>query len=108
MWARKQSFRFIRRNGAAPPGRAPPRKAVGDWRLFRGDALWLFEAPLSVCGTQRVLGLSLLLLACGDPTIVPIARGAGGGDDSNARAPRGRVEVVDGRLVTDMGSILRG
>jgi hypothetical protein len=63
---------------------------------------------VSVRGNQSVIGLSLLVLASSDPTIVPIARGAGGGDDENARAPRGRVEVDDGRIGTDMGSILRG
>jgi hypothetical protein len=93
--------------GRRPPGALPLEKQSepGD---APGATRYVFEAPLSVCGNQRVLGLSLLLLACSDPTIVPIARGAGGGDESNARAPRGRVEVVDGRLVTDMGSILRG
>ena len=58
---------------------------------------------------RGVFGFVLLLFSCGDPTVVPIARGEGGGDDPNARSPRGRVEVVDdGRMVTDIGSALRG
>ena len=53
----------------------------------------------------RSAGLVLTLAACGDPEVVAIAR-ADAGDV--ASSPRGRVEVVDGRLVTDRGSPLRG
>jgi hypothetical protein len=53
----------------------------------------------------RVAGLALALSACGDPTVVAIAR-ADAGDA--ASAPRGRVSVVDGRLVSDRGTPLRG
>jgi hypothetical protein len=60
---------------------------------------------LRSCG---VYGFALALFACGDPTTVAIARDDGRGDDSSARDPRGRVEVVDGRLVTDRGTNLRG
>jgi hypothetical protein len=53
-------------------------------------------------------GLFALLFGCGDPTSVTIARGGDAGTDSIDRAPRGRVQVVDGRLLTDRGSPLRG
>ncbi|HEX6274047.1 MAG TPA: hypothetical protein VFZ53_13455 [Polyangiaceae bacterium] len=47
----------------------------------------------------------MTLAACGDPEIVTIAQGDAG---EPRGTPRGRVQVVDGRLVTDRGSPLRG
>jgi hypothetical protein len=60
----------------------------------------------------RIVGwgaLALSLAGCGDPTIVTIARD--GDEDGGTDSPpgqRGRVQVIDGRLVTDRGSSLRG
>lgn len=53
----------------------------------------------------RVACLAVLLSACGEPDVVAIARADAGESTS---APRGRVSVEDGRLVTDRGSPLRG
>jgi hypothetical protein len=50
-------------------------------------------------------GVALTLAACGDPKVVTIARGDAAEVSS---PPRGRVQVVDGRLVSDRGSPLRG
>ncbi len=59
----------------------------------------------------RIVGwgaLALSLAACGDPTSVTIARDDRGDGGEPSSTPRGRVQVIDGRLVTDRGSSLRG
>lgn len=71
---------------------------------------------------RALLGVVLLAAGCGEPEVVPIARdgasgsagggaagaGADAGAGGDARGPRGRVRTVNGRLVTDRGTPLRG
>ena len=55
----------------------------------------------------RAFGSALLVLfatGCGDPEPVTIAKR----DGEAASVPRGRVQVIDGRLVSDRGTRLRG
>jgi hypothetical protein len=52
------------------------------------------------------LAIGFLLAGCGDPEVVPIARGKGA--EPPFREQRGRVQIIDGRLVTDRGTRLRG
>jgi hypothetical protein len=68
-------------------------------------------ARREVSPSLRIVGwgaLACSLAACGDPTVVTIARDDAGGGSEPSPTPRGRVQVVDGRIVTDRGSSLRG